>query len=198
MDSGFATFVNLLAQPGDAIQKLPNEAVHGAIAHYSHVIPVQNVSMFIRVVVTSPSLWSIRPWAHLIGTQAAIRQAFRLRLASIKKVTPGGYIFGPNLASPLGAWVDAVFDGLSSIGTAIAHLHASISILSGLALALDDVHKDVALPKSQYKIDRELVSACAGAIRFHASVEKDAWGKEFKSLTPNNERMTHFCALFPM
>lgn len=188
MDSGFPAFVNLLSQPGDAISRLADETVHGAIAHYAQAIPTQNVSTFIRALVSSPSLWSNQPWAHLLGTQAALRQALRLKVTSIKQIAPRGFIFGPDLASPLRAWVDAVCEGLGFTGASLTHLHASISILSGLSLALDDVQKVVQLPNSRHRINTELSATCAKVIHFHASMADGTWGREFNS--PDlNERM---------
>ena len=189
MDHGYPAFLNLLSQPGAIIHGLPKDNVYGPIAHYVHALPLEQVGLFIRAVVTSPSLWSNHTWSHLMGVRASLRQSVHLKVSALKKVMPSGFIFGPDLASPLVAWADAVLQGSSSARTTFEQIHASIAILCGLSLGLEDVRPDICSVGTRVKkIGSELASLCSDVINFQFSADKSVWGNEFKAADSAKER----------
>lgn len=221
MDAGYAPFVNLLQQTfgnGPSLPNLSDDTVYGALAFYFGSLPIEIIPTFSRVVSTSPYLWSnLSPglagpggdkvvgstWRRLLGVQAAVRQASRTKLESLKKVTPPGFIFAADVGTPLRQWTDAIRSGVEflllpagpGVGTALgtkdlSSLHAGISVLSGLALGVDDVLQqrtgldlggvDVSrVSSAQGGVQKDLMRLCAEAVAVHVSLEKIAWGKEF-------------------
>lgn len=117
-----------------------------------------------------------------MGIRASLRQSARLKVSVLKEVTSSGFIFGPDIASPLMAWAAAVLEATLSTRSTIGQIHASIAVLSGLSLGLEDVRPEVGLAKTRVKnIDRELASLCSDAVNFQSSADKSAWGNEFEA-----------------
>lgn len=197
MDAGFAPFVNFLSHPPNANHP-SDAAIHGAITHYTQALPLQNLPTFIRTVVTSPSLWTGREWTHLVGVQAAIRQSLHLKLLSIKKTTSSGWLFGPDLGSPLQSWIDAVCEGLQSPDNSLLRSHAVIAVLSGLGMGLEDVQRQVALPRLRYRLEKDLCQASANAVRFHRSIGRDVWAKDFTSSERAQCTLLMTCSFYPL
>ncbi|KAF8318405.1 hypothetical protein DL93DRAFT_2165011 [Clavulina sp. PMI_390] len=194
MDNGFSAFVTLLSQNDNGIRQIPEDTLYASIAYYTHTLPVTHLPAFIRALITSPSLWNDRTWSHLIGTQAAVRQSFRLKLALLKKSVASSLIFGQDLASPLSQWVKALGEGLAS-GNTLGHLHASIAILSGVIGGLDDINQSASLVRLRHNMARLLTTTCAETLRFHVASARDQWGGEFAATASPYSRSLTVCLL---
>jgi hypothetical protein len=192
MDSSYASFLNLLTQPASALHTLPDSIIHGAIAHYSHTLPAELLTSFIRALVRSPTLWSNRTWIHLSATHSALRQSTHAVIADLRRTTPSGLIFGPDIIPPLQNWVTFIREAVASTGSTLVQLHAAIAVLGGLSAGLKDSGADLkpSEPKFVHLLHRELVSKCAHAIELHASLASSPWGNEFRALPTGDESMS--------
>src|SRR5260370_13606249 len=95
MDARYTTLLNLLQRPNETLKTLADDTIHGAIAHYLSVLPLVQLPIFVRTLITSQTLWRLRKWDHLSGTQAAVRQAVGLKHTNNVRTARPGFLSDP-------------------------------------------------------------------------------------------------------
>jgi hypothetical protein len=187
MDPGYTTLINLLQRPNDTLQTLPDQTLHGAIAHYLNALPIINIPALVRAIVVSQTLWNTRAWVHLSGILFAVRQSLRLKRASLEKLIPSGYVFDPDIGPPLKEWVNALLQGLGNVVTNVPQTCAKIAVLGGLLQGLEDVKPDIDLPRLRNSVQDQVATACSILVNLSLGVEKSNWGSEFDLLSLGDE-----------
>ena len=191
MDSGYTTLLNLLQRPNNTLKTLTDDTIHGAIAHYLSVLPLVQLSVFARTLITSQTLWRSRKWDHLSGTQAAVRQAAREKHTTIVKTARPGFLADPDIATPLEQWVSAILHGQSTATSSFQHLHVKMSLLGGLIQGLEDIRGDLVVNRLQKKVYDQFVGTSTALLDQMQSLRRTVWASDFEKRVPDGESTCH-------
>jgi hypothetical protein len=187
MDPGYTTLINLLQRPNDTLQTLPNQTLHGAVTHYLNVLPIIHIPALVRALVISQTLWNTRTWVHLSGILVAVRQSLHLKRASLEKLAPSGYIYGPDIRTPLKEWVNAVLEGLGDSGHNVQQVCANIAVLGGLLQGLEDIKPDINLGRLHSSVRDRVTTRCNNLVDLSLGKDKSSWGSEFNVFSLGDE-----------
>src|SRR5260370_8247135 len=158
MDARYTTLLNLLQRPNETLKTLTDETIHGAIAHYLSLLPLVQLPIFVRTLITSQTLWHSRKWDHLSGAHSAVRQAVKSKHANIVKTTRPGFLADPDIATPLKEWISAVLLGQSTATSSFQHLHVRISLLGGLIQGLEDIRAELPVNRLRKNVYDQLAT----------------------------------------